>query len=224
MKSSVIREFTVRGTSMEPLYQEGDKISFSLDNHYQLGDIVLFHNRGKLIGHRIVSITEKGIVAKGDNNHFIDGGYYDQTDIIGTIHEMDATKQHILDNAKKRRSFYNNISFSVTEDSINNQLSDLINYYGIKVDKIGPIPKGHDTRILIDSTSSNSIFANREEIKEIAKKHRLHFYFGFPLSDQNKDKHYDYCFRVGEYGFSDILNHQWEIPYVLSMLESICEG
>lgn len=63
-----------QGTSMQPIINEGDKlflekVKFS---EIKVGDIVVFYQRKKLIGHRVIKKNSDVIITKGDNIPFFD--------------------------------------------------------------------------------------------------------------------------------------------------------
>lgn len=74
-----------KGSSMYPSLKGGDKLIFSNDNSYKIGDIIgyYFNNRG--IVHRIVSVNKNSIRTKGDNNTDVDDYTILKNDIIGKI-------------------------------------------------------------------------------------------------------------------------------------------
>ena len=73
--------------SMKPGFERGDIIlAQSIDKTPQIGDIITFHIPDELptVSHRVVSISNNGIIAtKGDNNGYIDQYQTKQTDIVG---------------------------------------------------------------------------------------------------------------------------------------------
>ena len=55
--------------SMEPYMKTGDFILVREQADYAVGDVVLFHDGGSLVTHRITRRTAAGFVTKGDANN-----------------------------------------------------------------------------------------------------------------------------------------------------------
>jgi signal peptidase I len=64
LKSSHIR---VRGESMWPTLQSGDRVAVMACAQPQVGDLVLAWLRNHLIVHRVLEATDSRVVLKGDN-------------------------------------------------------------------------------------------------------------------------------------------------------------
>ncbi|MGQ0809748.1 MAG: S24/S26 family peptidase [Nitrospiraceae bacterium] len=62
-------EFTVTSWSMLPAIHKGDRVRFEPVETLMVGDIVVFRKEGSLICHRIIAVTDTGMVeVKGDGN------------------------------------------------------------------------------------------------------------------------------------------------------------
>jgi len=74
----------ITGTSMEPLFHEGDFVIADVQADYKVGDIVVYLHPdvGRVI-HRIIDREGERYVLKGDNNSWIDGYYPSRDEIIG---------------------------------------------------------------------------------------------------------------------------------------------
>ena len=87
LEKSVPFRFTAPGFSMTPFIRDGDIITIApLLLRLQAGDIVAFINPccRRLTVHRIVHVSEKGYLIKGDNNPEADGRVQLST-IIGKV-------------------------------------------------------------------------------------------------------------------------------------------
>lgn len=64
----------VHGASMRPTYGTGDLILTRPQDHYEVGDIVSYHNpRLKIdVMHRIIGVDGDRFVLRGDNNDYTD--------------------------------------------------------------------------------------------------------------------------------------------------------
>lgn len=72
--------------SMEPTIKQGDTIIFKKTsyNSLEVGDIIVYKsNTGRYIIHRIVEITEDGLILKGDNNPTIDSEIVKENMVMG---------------------------------------------------------------------------------------------------------------------------------------------
>ncbi len=74
----------ITGSSMEPLFHEGDFVIADVQAEYKVGDIVIYLHPdvGRVI-HRIIDREGDRFVLKGDNNSWIDGYYPSREEIIG---------------------------------------------------------------------------------------------------------------------------------------------
>ena len=62
------------GISMYPAIEPGDLVIVKTDvKEIKIGDIVVFWYDGKLVGHRVIYITDEGVITKGDFNPYYDG-------------------------------------------------------------------------------------------------------------------------------------------------------
>jgi len=61
-------KMTVKGVSMQPTFNDGDKVSIRAKRRYFVGDIVVYEykNEGFLV-HRIIDIKGDQYLCKGDN-------------------------------------------------------------------------------------------------------------------------------------------------------------
>lgn len=75
----------VEGSSMEPVYHQGDLIIVRSADYYQIGDIVAYRHlqMGKYVIHRIISEDLNRFILQGDNNTWTDGFKPSQAEIIG---------------------------------------------------------------------------------------------------------------------------------------------
>lgn len=73
------------GISMFPAIEPGDLVIIDTNiENIRIGDVIVFQYDGKLVGHRVLYITEKGVITKGDFNPYVDGVIpYDK--IVGKI-------------------------------------------------------------------------------------------------------------------------------------------
>jgi signal peptidase I len=62
----------VRGNSMLPLVREGDTVLINRLASPDIGDIVMFFEKDKLILHRVLGLEKNRLFTKGDFNLFID--------------------------------------------------------------------------------------------------------------------------------------------------------
>jgi signal peptidase I len=68
-----ILSITVQGHSMLPVFDTGDRVLVQKLNHTQpslrWGDIIVFLYKGELLAHRIIYLSQRLIITKGDNYH-----------------------------------------------------------------------------------------------------------------------------------------------------------
>ena len=77
---------------MSPVFNRGDGIIYEnikyIDN-VEVGDILVFHNSGRIITHRVLGIVDSpnGRIykTKGDNNNVKDDFYVKEIDSIGVV-------------------------------------------------------------------------------------------------------------------------------------------
>lgn len=78
---------TVHGDSMLPLLKDGHIITIEKCNQYNIGDIVAYctiiENKLNIIVHRVIFARTTHILAKGDNNSFIDPLKIQLSNILG---------------------------------------------------------------------------------------------------------------------------------------------
>jgi len=85
-----LMQYTTHGTSMEPLIHEGDRVTCTPQDNYEVNDIVAYKNEWitneeyPLTLHRIKSKdNETGLmIIKGDNNRIVDIGLHEENSII----------------------------------------------------------------------------------------------------------------------------------------------
>lgn len=79
----------VHGQSMLPTILPGSLVVAKAAPEYYVGDIVAYEQRdgsaSKIIVHRIMEITDKGLVIQGDNNPKKDVGFPQESDILGAV-------------------------------------------------------------------------------------------------------------------------------------------
>ena len=69
-------QLVVHGDSMLPTIKSGDRITVVKTNNYKVNDIIVYYtiiqNKISIIAHRVIFVRQTYILAKGDNNSFID--------------------------------------------------------------------------------------------------------------------------------------------------------
>ena len=74
------------GTSMYPYIKPGDYLVIDpTPESIDLGEVVAYYHEGKLIGHRVVAITDEGYILKGDNNPQPDPWIVKRDEIVGEV-------------------------------------------------------------------------------------------------------------------------------------------
>jgi signal peptidase I len=63
----LLRRTIARGTSMEPTFHAGDYLMIEATHHLRVGDVAVFLEGGRVIGHRVISVASDHIEARGDN-------------------------------------------------------------------------------------------------------------------------------------------------------------
>ena len=73
------------GVSMEPLYHQGDLVVVARSDHYEIGDIIAYHDPAKdlVVLHRIVGGDTTGWIMRGDNNQSEDAIRPSSSQVIG---------------------------------------------------------------------------------------------------------------------------------------------
>lgn len=71
--------------SMEPEISLDDIIVNKAQDSYQVGDVITFENGSSLTTHRIVGVSEKGFITKGDANNTEDTAPVPQEQILGRV-------------------------------------------------------------------------------------------------------------------------------------------
>jgi len=68
---------------MSPFIRDGDTVAIYPDGPLRVGDVALFRNsEDRLVLHRVIRITEAGIITRGDACH-ADDGFTPFEDVIG---------------------------------------------------------------------------------------------------------------------------------------------
>jgi len=74
------------GWSMYPTIKDDDYLVIdTTPEDLKVGDIIVYVHNGELIGHRIIKITKKGYIVKGDNNPAPDPWIVKRDEIIGEV-------------------------------------------------------------------------------------------------------------------------------------------
>jgi len=75
------------GSSMLPTIRPGAFVVTRAGDHYNVGDIVAYHEPTlhKTVLHRIIALDGSRFVIKGDNNNFIDPYHPPASDILGRL-------------------------------------------------------------------------------------------------------------------------------------------
>ncbi len=71
-----IQSYIVRSGSMEPAVLTGSLCLINTNcefDHISVDDIIAYKVGNTLVTHRVIDVTEKGLITKGDNNTFHDG-------------------------------------------------------------------------------------------------------------------------------------------------------
>lgn len=78
------------GYSMRPIINQGDTLYVAKINKNDLsqGDIIVFYQGKKLVGHRLIWIIKDKYVTKGDNNIFFDKPL-DYGQILGRVNKIE---------------------------------------------------------------------------------------------------------------------------------------
>lgn len=79
-----LRLFRVGTGSMVPYLNINDYIIIKKSNNYEVGDVVTYKVDDLYITHRIVSISENGVVTKGDANNIVDP-VVEKNNIVGKV-------------------------------------------------------------------------------------------------------------------------------------------
>jgi len=82
-------QLTVHGDSMLPNLKDGDMVKVQNCNEYKIGDVIAYsffnNERITIFIHRIIFLRNHYVLAKGDNNNFIDPIRIKKNDIIGKV-------------------------------------------------------------------------------------------------------------------------------------------
>lgn len=89
MKDYAIKEFSFTGSSMSPALKALDTIYVSPCRSKQIrqGDVILFFPPGenRMVVHRVVYISDRGLMTRGDNNREIDPWLLSPDRIVGRV-------------------------------------------------------------------------------------------------------------------------------------------
>jgi signal peptidase I len=97
---------THTGKSMNPTLSPRDLLEIEPCSHVFIGDIILFRCKDKLIVHRVVGITQEGIMTRGDNNNINDSELLTPQDIVGkVVAAWQGHKRHKIHNGLMGRLF-----------------------------------------------------------------------------------------------------------------------
>lgn len=84
--------FSVYRTSMIPTLTSGQQVLIHMDDDYKIGDIIAYrmknNNKEYIVIHRVVFVRKSYVLAKGDNNDFIDPLRIQRKDIIGKVEPL----------------------------------------------------------------------------------------------------------------------------------------
>lgn len=82
-------QLTVYGDSMLPTLKNGEIVTVAKSSKYRVGDIIAYYlvteNGIKIIVHRVMLVRKNYVLAKGDNNTFIDPIKILVENIIGVV-------------------------------------------------------------------------------------------------------------------------------------------
>lgn len=82
-------QITVRGDSMLPIIKDGEVVTVVRSNQHNIGDVIAYYTiieaKVNIIVHRVIFVRKKYVLAKGDNNDFIDPLRVSIKQIIGKI-------------------------------------------------------------------------------------------------------------------------------------------
>jgi signal peptidase len=86
VRSAGTASLKVTGTSMLPAIRPGDvlRIRRRLSNELRLGQIVLYTRNGRLIAHRIISISGKFLITRGDSLQSVDPPVR-ESEVVGSV-------------------------------------------------------------------------------------------------------------------------------------------
>ena len=85
-------QLTVHGDSMLPTIKDSDMVTVERCEQYKIGDIVAYYtiidNNIKIVVHRVVFARKTYVLAKGDNNDFIDPLKISLNTVIGKAEKV----------------------------------------------------------------------------------------------------------------------------------------
>ena len=71
--------------SMEPEISVNDMVIVKEMDEYDTGDVIMFRKDGSLVTHRIVQVTDLGLLTRGDANNTLDEGVLDPGNVEGKV-------------------------------------------------------------------------------------------------------------------------------------------
>ncbi len=83
--------FRAYGNSMSPFIGNGDTVHIKRAQSYRRGDVVFLRNKLVLLVHRIISVSEVGIMTRGDASACQDPGPVDHSAILGKVYKVSGT-------------------------------------------------------------------------------------------------------------------------------------
>lgn len=92
--SDSIEKIKSIGFSMEPIINQNDILGIHKEHSYNIGHIILFEYENKLLVHRIIDITNKYVICKGDNAFRLE--YITEKNILGKVVEINGDKNPFL--------------------------------------------------------------------------------------------------------------------------------
>ena len=82
-----VTHVSTQGSSMEPLFHQGDLVIVRSASEYRIGDVVAYRSRllDTVVLHRIIAVDQGHFVLKGDNNSWLDAERPTTSDVIGRL-------------------------------------------------------------------------------------------------------------------------------------------
>jgi signal peptidase len=78
--------YFILSDSMKPVLRQGNAVIINThDREVAPGEVIAFRMGEATIVHRVMTVSEEGIVTKGDDNASLDPGIRQQEDVIGTL-------------------------------------------------------------------------------------------------------------------------------------------
>lgn len=94
--TNLVKNFIVRGSSMLPYIQQGEKAIISPDSSIEKGSVLFFNYDNYVLLHRVVRVKKDKYICKGDNNFRLETVCLDDTigvcteviDINGSVRQL----------------------------------------------------------------------------------------------------------------------------------------